>query len=581
MNITNKQLLKKSEERSKGLHARRSPWEAGNREVARFTLRQLSGYVSGKASSGTRMDSGGVRANPAVQANNGLYNGRATRAHRILSNGLSSGLSSPSTPWFKFDASDPGLRTVHDVRLWLDAVTEIVRSFLHRTNAYEAMQQGYRELAWSGSEATIFAPHWNYGGVGYNLTWGSYCFGSDDGLRIDTLVRDVPMTLGNVVSMMGGKDQAKKVVSKATRNLIDNDKWEHHIPVKNLIEPNTDRVYGRIDKTNKPYRSIYWEEGAEAVSDNDGILKVDGFDRRPFATPRWETQGFDPYAWGPAFDALPDSRKLQLQEIRLQATMDYVARPPVQAPVTSRNDGLNLIPGGISFTAATDMNAGARAIWQVPPNAIQYISQDISGRTEPAIDDAMFVPLFKAITEMPGVQPRNVEEIARRHEEQLAQLGPVTDRVQTEKLSVMVMQAFSICSDAGMIPPVPEAMDGQSLKLEFISILAQAQRTIGLASIERAVGFVGNLSATRPAVLDLVDFDETVREYWERLGVPARTLNSAEKVAADREAQAQAQQQERMAAAMPAVQQGAEAAALLANTDVNGQSMLSSLLPGV
>lgn len=583
MKISHKALLKKCEERAKGLGALRSPWEKGNEEVARNTLRWLSPYVSGRPQGGTRVDQKGSKAPSGGMANDRLFNSRAVRAHRICANGMSSGLSSPSQPWFKLDASDPGLRTNHEARLWLDAATETVRSFLHSTNIYQAMQQGYRELVWAGSEATLFAPHWQYGAVGYNMTWGSYWFGSDDGLRVDTLMRDVPMTVAQIVQMKGGKDAAKKSVSRATRKLIDDEKWDTHVPVRNLIEPNTDRVYGRIDKTNKLIRSVYWEAGCEAVKDDEGILQVDGFDRRPFASPRWETQGFEPYAWGPAFDALPDSRKLQLQEIRLQATIDYVARPALRAPVSSRNDTNNLIPGGITFSSAADMNsARVEPIWQTPPQAIDYIASDISGRTEPAVDDAFFVPLFTAITNMPGVQPRTVEEIARRHEEQLGQLGPVVDRVQTEKLSVIVMQAFSICMDAGLIPPVPESMDGQEVKIEFVSVLAQAQRMIGLSSIERGLGLVGNLSATRSAVLDLVDFDETVREYWERLGVPARTLRSAEDVAADRQAQAQAAQQERMAAMMPAVKDGADAAKLLSETDAGVMSNLAgALMPGV
>lgn len=584
MLISNKALLKKCEERAKGLGHLRSPWEKGNEEVARHTLRWLSPYVSGRPSGGTRVDAkGGKGAASGGVANDRLFNSRAVRAHRICANGMSSGLSSPSQPWFKLDASDPGLRTNHEARLWLDGATEIVRSFLHSTNIYQAMQQGYRELVWSGSESTLFAPHWKYGGVGYNMTWGSYWFGSDDGLRIDTLMRDVPMTVGQVVQMQGGKDKAKKALSKTARKLVDDEKWDATLPIRNLIEPNTDRVFGRIDKTNKPIRSVYWEAGCEAATDDEGILKVDGFERRPFATPRWETQGFEPYAWGPAFDALPDSRKLQLQEIRLQATIDYVARPALSAPVTARNDGANLIPGGITFSSAQDMNAASiRPIWETPPQAIDYIARDLQGRTEPAIDDAFFVPLFTAITNMPGVQPRTVEEIARRHEEQLGQLGPVVDRVQTEKLSVIVMQGFSICLESGLIPPVPESLDGQEIKIDFVSMLAQAQRMIGLSSIERGLGLVGNLSATRPAVLDLVNFDETVREYWERLGVPARTLNSAEDVAASRQSQAQAADQERMAAMMPAVQQGAEAAKLLSETDAGVMSQLAgALMPGV
>ena len=577
--ITMKALREKLEQNRTGLAAHRKPWEQGNEEVARFTLRYLSPYVSGRRG-GTRTGTVGAdRSVPRTtggMANNRLYNSHALRAHRTLSNGMSSGMSSPSQQWFKYE-SDSETNGYQSAKEWLDTCTTVVTDFLASTNIYHAMQSGYRENALYGSEAGLFVPHWKYGAVAYPLTWGEYWMGSDDGMRIDTLYRHSPMTVGQAVSRFGKEKLSKTVVEN-----FDKGKIHDIVPIMHAIEPNEERLYGKIDKTNKPFRSIYWEAGADSVKDDAGILAFEGFDRKPFYTPRWETEGLNAYGTGPGFDVLPDARKLQLQEMRLQAAMDYLTRPALSAPVGSMESGQGLIPGSITFSAATDLTARPQPIWEMPYQAVSVIGQDIDTRTARAISEGFYEPLFMAITQMQGVQPRNIEEIARRHEEQLSQLGPVVDRVQVEKLSVIVMQAFDMCAKLGMLPPVPDELQGREIKIKFTSVLAQAQRMIGLAGIERAVGFAGNLAASVPTIIDNIDFDDLVREYWERVGVPAKTLRSMEDVMADRQAREQQAQSERMAAMAPALKDVASGAELLSKTDVGGRSLLEGFLqPGV
>lgn len=578
--ITMKDLREKLEQNRTGLAAHRKPWEAGNEEVARFTLRFLSPYVSGQSNRNRPNGNGRPGAGPASStggmANNRLFNSQALRSHRVLSNGMSSGMSSPSQQWFKYE-SDTETNAYQSVKEWLDTCTTVVTDFLASTNIYQAMQSGYKENALYGSEAGLFVPHWKYGAVAYPLTWGEYWIGGDDGMRIDTLYRHAPMTVGQAVSRFGKDKLSKKVV-----DAYDKNKLQDIVPIMHAIEPNEERLYGKIDKTNKPFRSIYWEAGEDSVKGDAGILSFEGFDRKPFYTPRWETEGLNAYGTGPGFDVLPDARKIQLQEMRLQAAMDYLTRPALSAPVGSMESGQGLIPGSINFSAATDMGARPMPIWEMNPQSVTVIANDIDQRTSWAIKEGYYEPLFMAITQMQGVQPRNIEEIARRHEEQLSQLGPVVDRVQVEKLSVIVMQAFDMCAKLGMLPPVPDELQGREIKIKFTSVLAQAQRMIGLAGIERAVGFAGNLAGSVPTILDNIDFDDLVREYWERVGVPAKTLRSIDDVQSDRQARAQQEQSDRMAAMAPALKDVAQGAELLSKTDVGGSSLLEGFLqPGV
>lgn len=128
------------------------------------------------------------------------------------------------------------------------------------------------------------------------------------------------------------------------------------------------------------------------------------------------------------------------------------------------------------------------------------------------------------------------------------------------------------------MPEPPPELEGKELQIEYISIMSQAQKLIGTASIERLVAFVGNLAGAKPDVLDKVNFDQAIDEYGDMLGVPPKVIKGEDEVMKERQARAQAAQQQQMLASMPGLQQGADAARLLSETDVGGASALQRMM---
>src|SRR5699024_4326222 len=122
-------------------------------------------------------------------------------------------------------------------------------------------------------------------------------------------------------------------------------------------------------------------------------------------------------------------------------------------------------------------------------------------------------------------------------------LGPVLERMNDELLDPLIDRTFSmmvaqsrprwdgLLPGVPMLPPPPEELAGMDLKVEYVSILAQAQKALGVAGIERAIGFAGNLAGINPDVVDKVDFDQAVDEYAVMLGVPPTIIRSDEQVA--------------------------------------------------
>ena len=546
------ELRERCERRLKGMQANRRSVESDWKEVAAYFPPRRGRWLCASPDQGERL-------------NSKLLNGTGAKAASILANGMASGLSSPSRPWFRLGTEDPQLREYGPVKDFLGLAQNALYQLLARTNFYNAAQGGYKELGLFGIEAAIFTPHWKHRGVVHQLTAGEYWVGMSDALQPDSLYRRCPLTVGQLVQKFGSG------ASRRVREMYDRGDLDEWIACFHAIEPNPDRVPGKADRANLVYRSVYWEEG----SDRDEVLEVAGFDQQPFWAPRWEVVGSTTYGSSPAMDALGDAKQLQLKELRLQQAIDYVNRPPLKGPPSLETAVVRNVPGGVTFMAPAD-DAAFKPIYEIRPD-LSALQMDI-GRVEAAIGRHFFVDLFMAITQMEGIQPRNEAEVAERVGEKMTQLGPVVERVQNEKLRIAVEIGWSIVLKMGVLPPPPPEIAGREMKLEFISMLAQMQRAAGLTAIERTAGFIGGISGAFPGALDKFDADQAVDEYADIMGAPPAIIRSDDEVEKIRAERAQAEMAAQMAAAAGPALQGAQAAKTLSETDAGGESALQRLL---
>jgi hypothetical protein len=72
---------------------------------------------------------------------------------------MTSGLSSPSRPWFTLKLPDDDLMEDPEVKAWLDIVQKRMESFFAATNFYSAVKTGYLELGLFGTEACVMLEH--------------------------------------------------------------------------------------------------------------------------------------------------------------------------------------------------------------------------------------------------------------------------------------------------------------------------------------------------------------------------------------------------------------------------------------
>ena len=476
--------------------------------------------------------------NEGWSRNDDILDNTPERAVRILSAGLTAGASSPARPWFKLGTRNPNLMQKHDVQLWLDEVTRIILQTFSRSNVYRALQQLYTECPLYGTAAAILEPDPERGVFLRVLTAGQYRVASNPKGQVATLYREFEMTVSQLVREFGLARCSDRV-----KSLYREGNLEEGVTVVHAIEPRTDRNPNAQDNTNMPYRSVYWERGEQPEAVRD-VLRESGFRRFPCLVPRWSVLPGDDYGSGPGMTALGDVIQLQQEQFRKSQMIDFASDPAMLLPSDMKNQEVDLAPGGKNYTDATGANRGG-PLWQVGQQ-LQPLMLDIQDVRQ-RIQSAWFADMFLMIAQTDKTM--TATEVAERHEEKLLMLGPALERLHNELLDPLVTLTYQYLDEAGEIPPPPPDLSGD-VDIEFISMLAQTQRSVGARTIDRFLATATAVAQAKPEILDRIDADAFVEDLAQRLGVPAKILVDRREADQLREARAEMQAQQAQAEMM-------------------------------
>lgn len=527
---------------------------------------QLSAFVLPFAGRFTETD-----RNLGNRRDGNIYDSTQRRALNVLGAGLMSGMSSPARPWFRLGTANPELADYQPVKLWLNDVQRRMLDLFQRTNTYQFLHRAYMELGLYGTAATFLDDDFESVIYGYPLTCGEYRISSNYRGEVDTLARKFQKTVGQVVKRWGLKN-----CSQATQSMYnsgDLDKW---VTIYHLVEPRADRdpSLKLSDARNMAFASWYWEEGAK---NETSYLSESGYREFPAICPRWQLFGSDIYGESPGMVALGDIKQLQHEQLRKAEAIDYQTKPPLQVPSSLKNRDVQMLPGGVTFYDGANPQHGIRSMWEVNLN-LQYLMADIQDVRQ-RINACFYVDLFLMLQAADQTQ-MTATEVAERHEEKLLMLGPTLERLHDEALSPLVERTFARMLTLGLLPPPPQEMQNQELNVEFISMLAQAQRAVGVASTDRFITGIGTLAQMKPEVVDKIDADTAIDLYADQLGVDPRMIVGNEQVALIRKQRAAAQAQAQAAEAMQSMAGAAKDLGSINTAQPNGLSDLLNLTSG-
>jgi len=532
------------------LEEERSPWEAHWKEIQEYILPD-SGFFSRE----------GQQPNRGEKRRSKIINGVAEEALDRGAAGMQMGLTSPSRPWFRLTLADAELAGYGPVREWLDYVEQLMYRLFSKSNFYAAVMSLYADILGFGI-ACLYEEESPTTTIWFRpCAVGEYCIAEGHNGLVDTLYRRYWMTVKNAATSFGIEN-----LSETRRNQVDGSPYEW-MEVLHVVQPRRERDSDKLDRLNMPYESVYLEMG-----NLEKPLWVGGYEEFPYFVPRWNTSGPDVYGRSQAMKVLSDVKMLnEIEKTTLKALHKHVD-PPMSVP-SGFKGVVSLLPGAINYIDTQTMGR-AEPLYQVSTD-FGGVEQRIA-RIELSIRRAFFNDIFLMLTQSDNPQ-MTAREVMERHEEKLI-LGPFIDRHSTEFHDRVIDRTFGIMVRRGMVPPPPQEIIGQDLKVDYVSILAQAQRMIGTQSIRAAADFVAGLAQFKPEVLDKFNADEAVDQFAEMVGVPAKVILPDDRVQEMRAARQKLMEEQKQAeAAMNEI----GAAKTLSETRTEEGNVLGDLLSGL
>lgn len=520
--------------------------------------------------------------------NHRIINNTGSVAMRTLSSGMMSGITSPSRPWFMISVSNPDLAERAAVKAWCYEVTKRMQTVIGLSNIYQSLATLYYDVGCFATGAMMLEEDLEHVVHATTLPIGSYMLANDAKQRVRVMVRNYQWTVREIVEKYGMDPLDPEApidwtnISDRVKTAWENERYETWVELIHVIMPNSQYDNTKIESKYKKFRSVVYERGyiqgsndmyLQAADDNR-FLSDKGYDYFPVLCPRWDVSSEDIYGTdSPGMLMLGDVRQLQTFERRISQAHELSINPPLKAPPSMKNARVSMLPGEVSYVEEREGSKGMSPLIEVDPNFAEVRQERMS--IEKRIKTAAFEDLFLMLANDEREQPPTATEIAERKQEKLIGLGPVLERLNVDLLDPLIHIVFTMMHRQGLIPPPPPELRGVLLEVEYTSIMAEAQKAIGVESLERFSQFVGAIAAYNQQILDKVDMDELIDKYGEAISIPPEVILPQDQVnlkRLQRQKLAQAQQ------TAEAAQSATAAAKNLSQADTSGGNALSDLL---
>lgn len=528
--------------------------------------------------------------NDGERKNLEIIDSTATMASRTLASGMMTGVTSPARPWFRLTTSQIDINDQTEVREYLKEVADIIRGVFLQSNLYNVLPSLYGDLGTFGTGAIFMEEDMDTGVTFRSFLIGSYMVSNDKNGKVRTFMREFQMSVRQIVEKFGMRVPGDynnidwSNISQSVKTQYVSGNLETMIDIMHVVRPNPEYRPGAVESKYKQFESVYYEKGLSSVNNHSSydtaysekFLSQKGYDYFPALVVRWEVAGEDTYGTNaPGWIALGDVKQLQLGEKRIAEALDQKVKPSMIGPTSLKNQKASILPGDITYLDEREGQRGFRRLFEIDFDIreLENKQEQIRQRISRAFYEDLFLML--ANTNRRQITATEVEE---RHEEKLLALGPVLERINQDLLDPLIENTFLILERQGRLPEVPEVLQSMEYDVEYISIMAQAQKLAGIGNIERLMGFVANAAALDPMAAQKVDIEEAIEEYGDKVGVNPKLIRTKEKMDELKEAAAAQQaQMEEAAQASEMVQAGKT----LSETKMDEDSALQELVGGI
>ena len=455
---------------------------------------------------------GANNTNNGVNRQSKILDSKPQLAIRNLATGMQGGLISPSRQWFNLGLKGEQILTP-SIKAWLKKVKEVLEKYFNQADIYGAMYQLFREMALYGQGVLLIEEHLHKAFKFTTLSCGDYWLDTNDDDEVDTLMRKIYYSARDLVRKFGKDNVPEFITEKEKFNNV-----EKRYEVLHIIKPRENFDPSKKDTHNMPYEELYLLRGKN-TSDGDKsceVLRHSGYKEKPFVAPRWEKTSGCVYGSCPSRIALPDIQTLyQIRKDGLNA-LKKEARPPMTASASMKNNTIDLGPDGVTFVSRQSTDSQF-----VPTQQVRGVYQTIEGAIlayHKQIQEVFFNDLFAPI--MNRDKSMSATEVQAVNSEKLGSITPVIELLEKEALDPIFERCFNILmnlNDPNVIPEIPQELAGKHIQVDYISVLAQAQKRAELSTLLELVTDTMALAQAKPEAVDWLNIDKIMERLAEIL----------------------------------------------------------------
>lgn len=504
-------------------------------------------------------------------------------SHRFMS--ICDALMTPfSMCWSIISADNKDLMKDRDVRKYYQQVTEALWKQRYRweANFFSQNQLNWQALGVFGNAGMMVEeldtkPGGSRPGLRYTATSPGEMYPLENWQgRTDGFIRHFRWNARQAMQRWGDKC-GQNIKTAYERN--DMQKWDF----LQFCLPNTEQDLDAIFSwRGKAYASVY-----VCVADYC-ILERGGYRSFPWPRAGYGRAPEEDYDRGPAQMVLPELKTLNAEKGMFLRQGHKAAEPSYLIA----DDGLvTLKTAPNSFNYGGLSEQGAELAKPLQTGQIQ-VTQEMMADSKATVNDAFLVNLFPLVSSLDdkGAQKSFLNMIEEANQRGIF-LAPGLGKNYSGYLGPMIERELDILSflSAGMpddrrilpkLPPILKEAAGEYTTV-FCSPLARALSGQKVAGYMKAVGFAQEVAQATGdvSVMDAFDFEVALPAIADEFFVPLDWMAPPDKVAAKKQARAQAQAQDAAVKALPGQAAMAKAAAIQTKAATGGN--IGGTLSGV
>lgn len=270
--------------------------------------------------------------------------------------------------------------------------------------------------------------------------------------------------------------------------------------------------------------------------DNQRLIEEIGLNNKIYTVSRFQTVSGSPYAYSPATVAgLPNARVLQAITHTLLEAGERYARPPVVATQKVIRSDVDLSPDGITWVDDEydeKMGAALRPIFQ--DRGGFPLGQDMRQGVVNTLASAFYVDKMS----LPDKSNMTAYEVSEFMKQYRRQNLPLFAPMEAEYNGALCENTFELGMAAGFFGSpydIPDSLRGAEVKFEFKSPLSESEQEKRATQFQIVSGMLAEAVQFDPQAVLNVNFDESLRDAIEGVGVPEKWLNDIKQVVQGRQ----------------------------------------------